>query len=105
MVDRPRPRQVGAVAVRADHVGVERQHVARSGDVAGALLIPRVGALAGDTEPRLDPLAAGAGVLVVELGPDLLLGVPGDGVARTSGPCPPRRRGSSSASARAPPGS
>ena len=53
-----------------------------------ALLVPRVGALAGDAEPRLDPLAARADVLVMELGPDLLLGPARRPTARTCAPCP-----------------
>src|SRR5207247_4294611 len=72
--DGPGAREVCAIAVGADHVGIEGEHGAGLADRVGAFLEPGIGALAAGEKPRFEPFAAGAGILVMKVGPEPGLG-------------------------------
>ena len=67
-------RDVGHVAVRSHHVGVEADYVAGADEAVAALLEPWVGALVRREQAALDPLAAVGDVGLVQHAPELVLG-------------------------------
>ena len=69
----PGARDVRAVSVRPDEVGVEGDQVAVLDDPRPALLEPRVGARPGGEQPGLDPLPAPLDVLEMEDRPEIVL--------------------------------
>ena len=73
VAEMPGPRDIGALAVTADQIGVEGQQIALPHDARAAFLEPRVGARARRQDAGLAPLAVALDVLGMQDGPDLRL--------------------------------
>ena len=76
----PGPRDIGAISVRADHVGIERDHLACPALPVRALLVPGIRARTGSEKLGFQPVAARAGILEMEVGPEFALRRAGQGM-------------------------
>ena len=68
-----RPREIGVIAITADHIGIQGDQFPRLHRPIGTLLKPRVGAWARVHQPRFDVVGVGSDDVLVQVRPDLIL--------------------------------